>query len=88
MDDTRPVPGFTMRELRILRDATAAYVSVLRDFDQWVEQAADVNRLIRPDYAGSLDDLRDEVRSAIAARVVGTPHSIALAVAALLGETS
>lgn len=87
MDDTRPVPGFTLRELRILKDATAAYLAVLQDFDQWAEQAADVNRRVRPDFAAELDGLRDQVRAAMLTDLppMGTPAVIARALSELLG---
>jgi len=86
MDDTRPLPGFVAREVRILRSATSAFIEVLKDFDAWAEQAADVNRLIRPDYAAKLAELRQQVRDAQLTGCIGSPAAIGLALAALLGE--
>jgi hypothetical protein len=83
MNDTRtPVPI----ELLKGRSATTAYLAVLRDLDTWAEQAADVNRVIVPQYADLLDRLRDEIRAALNDHEMGTPATISGVVAELLGE--
>jgi len=78
MDATpmRPVPV----ELLSLRSATTTYLAMLRDVDQWAEQAADVNRVIRPDFADQLDDLRYRIREATKGAADGSVRSIAGAI--------
>lgn len=89
MGDTDPARGRRpphTPQLRELQRRTAAYLEFLRDVDQWAEQAADVNRLANPPYAGLLDRLRDELRAARNDHEMGTPTMIARVVGELLGE--
>lgn len=86
MDSTRTTSTPPPRELITLRSATQTYLSMIRDCDQWAEQVADVNRIIRPDYAGHLDSLRDEFHEAMKDKEMGTPARIGLVVAEMLGE--
>lgn len=74
-------------ELIRLGMATATYLAMLAEADQWAEQAADVNRIANPDFAAGLDRLRDELRTARLAGEMGTPTSIGAVVAELLGES-
>ena len=73
-------------ELLQLRSATTVYLAMLRDVDQWAQQAADVNRRVRRQYAAELDGLRDELRFALMPREMGSVASIARVVAELLCE--
>ncbi len=73
-------------ELLKLRSAVNAFQNMLRDVDSWAKQAADVNRVVNPDYAAQLDQLRDELRSALLAHEMGTPAAVARVVGELLGE--
>jgi len=70
MDDTRPaLRGYQARELRILRDATAAYMQVLTDVlptaDAIGEQAAElalcIDQALAPQVAGSPARIADLV---------------------------
>jgi hypothetical protein len=80
-DDTRPPT-----ELLTLRSATSTYLAMLGDVEQWAQQAADVNRLIRPDYAEQLDNLRVECQAAQEAMRTGSPAAVLFHLAPLLGE--
>lgn len=73
-------------ELLKLRSATTVYLAMLRDVDQWAEQAADVNRHVLPEYASLLDRLRDELRAAQSDHEMGTPAAMARVLGELLGE--
>lgn len=85
MNDTSARPPAPI-ELLTLRSATNTYLSVLADAESWAHQAADVNRVVQPDYAASLDWLRDELRTARNAHESGTPAAVARVVAELLAE--
>ncbi len=85
MDDTTTTPP-RPAELLSLRSATTTYLDMLRDVAEWAEQAADVNRRIRPDYAARLEGLSDEIRTALLPREMGTPAAVGRIVAELLGE--
>jgi hypothetical protein len=84
---TEENPMTSPTELLRLRTALAVFLAELDPVDQWAEQAADVNRLVNPGYAGGLDRLRDELRAARNARESGTPASLYAVVAELLGES-
>ena len=78
MNDTAMPPrGYQARELRILRDATRAYLAVLNDVlltvDAIGEQAAELALCID---------------QALAPQVAGSPARIADLVAELLGESA
>lgn len=76
-------PPVELLKLRTALDAVLAYA---READQWAEQAADVNRIARPDYADLLDRLRDEIETAQNRSEMGTPATLAHLVGELLGE--
>lgn len=83
METTRPpVP----LELLKLRSATTTYLAMLRDVDQWAEQAIDVNRIVNPKYAHRLDELRAQIRDAQINGCIGSPAAIGLVVAELLED--
>ena len=73
-------------ELLRLRSAVNVFRAMLRDVDIWAEQAADVNRLVQPDFAAQLDGLRDELRAAERAQEMGTPAALGRVLAEMLGE--
>lgn len=85
MNDTRGHPPVPI-ELVKLRSATTTYLAIIHDIESWTQQAADVNRRIRPDYAGQLDGLRDELMTAQLPHDMGTPAAIARVVGELLGK--
>jgi len=69
-------------ELRALRDATRAYLSVLRDAEPGLGQIADVNRLREPTWSMLVDDMRAAGRE----DAEGSPARIGRWVGLLLGE--
>ena len=73
-------------ELLKLRSATTAYLDILADIEEWAQVAADVNRIIRPDFAAQLDRLRDQLTTAMLPDETGTPAGIGRVLAEMLGE--
>jgi hypothetical protein len=67
------------RELRVLREATDAYLSTLQEIEPALEQWADVHRFTTPTYGLLLD----EVRRALLPHRMGTPAAVARVAAEL-----
>jgi hypothetical protein len=44
-------------DLLSLRSANDAYLAILRDTEPWLEQVADVNRVLAPSYSKLLDQV-------------------------------
>lgn len=72
-------------ELRQLQTATRHFLAAVEEARAWAAMEADVWRLHRPNYAGRLDELRDDLRVALDSLEQGTPARIAAIGAALVG---
>lgn len=82
---SRPPPAL---ELRQLFAATRHYLTALEEARHWTAIEVDVNRIVRPDYAGQLGALRGELRTALKRHEMGTPAGILRVLTELMGETS
>jgi len=81
-----PAIAFAPPELAKLRQANAAYCTILRDMTSWTERQAEVFEIANPPYAEMLARLLDELRAAANDHESGTPAVIGRVVAELLGE--
>lgn len=84
MHDTRRDPPVPL-ELLQFQTATRRYLAAIEEARTWAEIEADVNRIARPNYAGRLDELIDDLRVALDSLEQGTPARVSAIVATLVG---